>query len=116
MTKSDIKQAEYLIKEGLSHHDAKKVQGWGYDHEVIRAMEKIFSNVIMIRMYNLSNAAVKYYSREPKPPMTISEMRGYMHETSQLMLSDGIGLGNSIYKPELDYAVQFTIYEECEDE
>lgn len=117
MNREHIKQAEKMIKAGFSHHDDDKVRKLtGNDTEVVEAMELIFGNVIMIRMYNMSNAVIKYYSSYPYPPMSISEMRGYMYETSQLMLSDGYGLTHCIDNSELEYAVNYLIYEVESDE
>lgn len=112
MNREHIKQAEKLIRRGFSHHDDDKVMKLtGNDTEVVEAMELIFDNVIMIRMYNMSGAVVKYYSKAPEPPMSISEMRAYMRETSQLMLSDGYGLSHCIDNSELEYAVKYLIFE-----
>lgn len=112
MTTEDIKQAERLIREGFSYHDADKVRKLtGTDTDVVEAMEFIFENVILIRMYNLSNAVVKKYAHHPHPPMTISEIRGYMNDISRLMLSDGHGLSHCIDLAELEYAANYLIYE-----
>lgn len=119
MNKEIIEKAGELIKMGYSHHDRFLLVTEGYTcdiEEVIKAMEAIEANVIMIRMYNVSNATVKWYSHCPNPPMTLSELRSYLYETSRLMLNDGNGLADDIDESELDYAIKFTIYEVDIDE
>lgn len=112
MDRKIIQVAHELIKNGYSFHDGDKLRDLGYTNtELITAMEDIFSNVIFIRMYNLSNATVKYYSKAKNPPMTLTEIRSYMYQTSLLMLCDGNGLNESIGNDELDYAVSYLIYE-----
>ena len=117
MNKEIINQAKALIKQGYSHHNKDEIRRKGYTNpEILDAMESIFKHVILIRFYNLSNAVVKYYEKHPNAPMTLSEIRGNMYETSQLMLADGYGLEVLVSEDELDYAVNFTIFEVEENE
>lgn len=117
MNREIITQAKELIKKGYSFHDKDALCRKGYTNpEILDAMEDIFKNIILIRFYNLSNAVVKYYEKHPNAPMTLSEIRGNMYETSQLMLSDGYGLPVYVSEDEFDYAVNFTIFEAEENE
>lgn len=112
-----ITQAKNLIMHGYSHHDGNMLRTQGYNKpEVLTAMESIYNHVIMIRFYNLSNAVVKYYEKQPHPPMSLSEIRSYMYETSQLMLSEGIGLSHVISAEEIEFAANYLIFEVEEHE
>lgn len=110
-TKNTIKTAHELVKKGFSFYDTDKLHKLGYTDEVIASIEDIFASVMCIRMYNISNATVKFYCKVENPPMTLSEIRTYMYETSQLMLSGGHGLINCIGTDELDYATNYLLYE-----
>lgn len=114
--KNTIKTAHELIKKGYCFHDTDKLHNLGYTDEVITSMEDIFTSVMCIRMYNLSNATVKLYCKVENPPMTLSEIRGFMYETSQLMLSGGYNLSTYIGRDELEYAVKYLLYEVESDE
>jgi len=120
MDRTTIKQAGELIKIGYSYHDEEKLYNEGYKgnvHGAVLAMQRIFANVMNVRMYNLSNAVVNYYDNiDLTPSMTLSEMRSYMHETSILMLRDGRGLDEDIDQHELEFAIGYTIFEETGEE
>ena len=117
MDREIITQAKNLIMNGYSHHDGSMLRMLGYNNpEVLTAMESIFNHVIMIRFYDLSNAVVKYYEKHPKPPMTLSEIRSCMYETSQLMLCDGRGLSHILDSEEIEYATNYLIFEVEENE
>lgn len=112
MDRETITQAKKLIMDGYSYHDGDTLRRKGYtDPEILTAMESIYAHVVMIRFYNMSNAVVKYYAKHPQPPMTLSEIRSYMYETSQVMLSEGIGLSRAISAEEIEYAANYTIFE-----
>ena len=117
MNREIITQAKELIKKGYSFHDKDVLCRKGYSNPgILDAMETISKHVILIRFYNLSSAVVKYYEKHPDAPMTLSEIRGYMYETSQLMLSDGYGLAVAVTDEELEYAANYTIFEVEENE